>query len=115
MGTEYQYGAVGVRPKVFKTRLKHTTLEVGKFEDVTSCMLFLGALAQESVFEEALVAGGKAHHRQRRSDFYGAVNLTQGEDSVGEMVQGPSADSSVKQTGWEWQRLDLGPGEVNVG
>ena len=101
--------------KIFKTRLSHIALEVGKFEDVTSSMLFLGALAQGSVFEEALVAGGKAHDRQRRSEFHGAVNLTQGEDCIGEMVQGPSADGSVKQTGWEGQRLDLGAGEVNVG
>lgn len=101
--------------KIFKTRLSHIALEVGKFEDVTSSMLFLDALAQRSVFEEALVAGGKAHHGQRRSEFHGAVNFTQGEDCVGEMVQGPSADGSVEQTGWEGQRLNLGPGEVNVG
>src|SRR5208282_3655401 len=84
-GTEYQDRAVGVGVKVFKTRLSHIALENSDAVDVTA--MFLRALAQGSVLEETLIAGSKAHHRQRRSGFHGTADLAQSEDRVGEMVQ----------------------------
>src|SRR5271166_5814914 len=112
-GTEYQDRAVGVGAKVLKTCFDHIALEVRDAVDALAA--FLHAVAHRSVFEEARVDEGKAHHRQRRSGFHGAADLAQSEDRVGEVVQRSRADGGVKQASPKRQRLHRSTGKVNVG